>query len=188
MTPFPLGLDSPGKRLTSTRDNRDATRLVSIIAEHFFRGHHGHLDRHGKPCGRYTKRDIDGIPGDETTCNLLVQDVCEAMSVLVPRGIRANTLIAWLGEQAERRAETGWEVVDEHVAQAMADTGQLVVAGWVNETGGPGHVAIVIPSLEDAGEPRSGDVWIAQAGRVNFTRGTLQQGFGGRGVTFYGHP
>lgn len=177
MTPFPLGLDSPGKRLTSTRDNRDATRLVSIIAEHFFRGH-----------ARYARRDVTGDGIDETFCNLLVQDVCEAMSVLVPRGIRANTLIAWLGDQAERRAETGWEVVDEHVAQAMADTGQLVVAGWVNETGGPGHVAIVIPSLEDAGEPRSGDVFIAQAGRVNFTRGTLQQGFGGRGVTFYGHP
>jgi hypothetical protein len=188
MTPFALGLDSPGKRLTSTRDNREGVRLYAIIAEHFYRGHHGHLDRHGKPCGRYTKRDIDGIPGDETTCNLLVQDVAEAMSVMLPRGVRANTLIAWLEAEADK-PESPWEVVTSHVAQAMADEGQLVIACWSNpQPPAPGHVAIVVPSLEDAGSERMGDVFIAQAGRINFTRGTVQQGFGIRGVTYLAHP
>jgi len=177
MTPFPLGLDSPGKRLTSTRDNREGVRLYAIIAEHFFRGH-----------ARYARRDVTGDGIDETFCNLLVQDVAEAMSVMLPRGVRANALIAWLETEADK-PESPWEVVTSHVAQAMADEGQLVIACWSNpQPPAPGHVAIVVPSLEDAGSERMGDVFIAQAGRINFTRGTVQQGFGIRGVTYLAHP
>lgn len=176
MTPFPLGLDSPGKRLSSTRDNRSAARLNAIIAEHHFRGH-----------ARYTPRDVDGRPGDETWCNLFAQDVCEAMGVMVPRQMRANQLVQWLAQDA---APFDWECLSlatesdrdaAHVAQAMADEGQLALVGWVNPAG-PGHIAVVVPSL---GEP---GLWIAQAGRINFTRAPLAQGFGGRVVTFFGHP
>lgn len=176
MNPFPLGLDSPGKRLSSTRDSRDPTRLMAIIAEHHLRGH-----------ARYTPRDVTGDGVNETWCNLFVQDVSEAMSVMVPRQMRANQLVQWLAQDA---APFDWECLsletqsDEdaaHVAQAMADQGQLALAGWVNPAG-PGHLAVVVPSL---GEP---GVWIAQAGRTNFTRAPLAQGFGGRIVTFFGHP
>lgn len=188
MTPFPLGLDSPGKRLTSTRENRDGQRLLSIVSEHLFRGSFGHVVD-GRPVGRYTRRDVTGDGVDETWCNVLVQDVCEAMSVNIPRRMRANELVKWLASPSA--AAFDWEVLDasvdeafdvDHVAQRMADEGQLVVAGWVNPTGGPGHVAIVIPSLDESG------VWIAQAGSTNFTRGTLQAGFGGRAVHFFAHP
>ena len=178
MTPFPLGLDSPGKRVTtSTRMNRDAARLMAIVAEHLFRGF-----------ARYAKRDVTGDGIDETFCNLLVQDVCEAMGVTVPRNTRANALVQWLASPAA--AAFDWEVLSlateaeadaAHVAQRMADEGQLVLAGWVNPSG-PGHIAVVIPSLDEPG------VWIAQAGRTNFTRGTLQTGFGGRAVTYFAHP
>ena len=179
MTPFPLGLDSPGKRLTSTRENRDPARLYAIIAEHHFRGF-----------ARYARRDVTGDGQPETFCNLFAQDVAEAMSVLLPRNTRANQIIAWLEEQAAEPSITGWEHVDEHTAQAMADQGQLVLVGWVNPTGGPGHIAVVVPSLagHQFGTPESDDVFIAQAGTTNFTRGLLESGFGSRAVSFFGHP
>lgn len=174
MTPFPLGLDSPGKRLTSTRVNRDAARLTAIIAEHHLRGF-----------GRYMKRDVTGDGVDETWCNVFAQDVCEAMGVILPRNMRANELVMWL---ANAGAAFDWETLGSngeegaaHVAQRMADEGQLVLAGWVNPAG-PGHLAVLVPSLDEA------DVFIAQAGRTNFTRGTLAHGFGGRVVTFFAHP
>ena len=166
-SPFPVNLDSPGKRLTSTRENRSPERLISIVAEHHLRGF-----------TRYRPHDVDGIPGDETFCNLFAQDVAEAMSVMVPRHMRANELVPWLGLDGKA---FDWEVVDAHTAQRMADEGQLVLVGWVNPSG-PGHIAVVVPAL---GEP---GLWIAQAGRTNFTRGLLEQGFGGRVVTYFGHP
>lgn len=179
MTPFPLGLDSPGKRLTSTRENRDPSRLLAIIAEHHFRGSHGHIWKDGNPVGRYTPYDVDGKPGDETWCNLFAQDVSEAMSVMIPRYTRANELVAWLGTPTA--ATFAWETVPAHVAQRMADEGQLALVGWVNPSG-PGHIAVLVPSLGEAG------TFIAQAGGVRFTRGTVAQGFGGRAVTYFAHP
>lgn len=177
MTPFPLGLDSPGKRLSSTRENRSGTRLMAIVAEHHLRGF-----------ARYTPRDVTGDGINETWCNLFAQDVAEAMGVMVPRQMRANQLVQWLANDA---ASFDWECLqrdgtmsdDEaaHVAQAMADEGQLVLVGWVNPAG-PGHIAVVVPSL---GEP---GLWIAQAGRTSFTRAPLAQGFGGRVVSYFGHP
>lgn len=168
MKPFALGLDSPGPRLTSTLQNRDPQRLMAIVAEHHHRGH-----------ARYTPRDVDGVPGEETWCNLFLQDVCEAMGVMMPRHKRANELIIWLATDGLRH---GWEQAAEHVAQRMADEGQLAVAAWFSRSGGPGHVAVLVPSLGEDG------TFIAQAGRTNFTRGTLANGFGDRLVTFFVHP
>lgn len=167
MTPFPLGLASPGKRLSSTRENRDATRLMAIVAEHHLRGH-----------ARYTPRDVTGDGINDTWCNLFAQDVCEAMSVMLPRNMRANDLVRWLELESK---SWDWEAVPAHVAQRMADEGQLALVVWSNPAG-PGHIAVMVPSL---GEP---DHFCAQAGRINFTRGTVTQGFGGRVVGYFAHP
>lgn len=167
MTPFPIGLDSPGKRLASTRENRDAVRLMSIVAEHHLRGF-----------ARYTPRDVTGDGVNETWCNVFAQDVCEAMSVMLPRNMRANELVKWLELESK---SWDWEAVPAHVAQRMADEGQLALVAWANPSG-PGHIAVMVPSLGEA------DYFIAQAGGVRFTRGTVAQGFGGRVVGYYGHP
>lgn len=167
MMPFPVGLDSPGKRLASTRENRSPERLLSIIAEHHFRGH-----------ARYTPRDVTGDGIADTWCNLFAQDVCEAMSVMLPRHSRANDLVAWLTNKAH---EFDWEGVTPHIAQRMADEGQLAVACWANP-GGPGHIVVLVPSLGEAGE------WCAQAGGSRFTRGTIAQAFGAKPVLFFAHP
>lgn len=174
MTPLPLGLDSPGPRLTSTPQNRSATRLMAIVAEHLHRGH-----------ARYLPRDVTGDGVDETWCNIFVQDVCEAMGAPMPRHRRANELFDWLVIQGAltvaAQTPVGWEKSDAHAGMAMAEQGCLAVAAWKNPTGS-GHMAILVPSL---GEP---GVWAAQAGRLCFTRELLQRGFGAIAPDVFVHP
>lgn len=169
MTPFPLGFDPPGaRRHVSTLATRSPELLADIAAEHQFRGF-----------GRYRKRDITGDKVPETFCNVHVVDFAEAMGLLLPRGLRANQLFLWLSTDGVAQ---GWEQVTEHVARAMADEGQLVIAGWYSRNGGPGHVAPLVPSL---GEP---GCWLSNVGATNFLRGTVRQAFGDLPVTFFAHP
>ena len=65
-------------------------------------------------------------------------------------------------------------------AIANANAGNPTVSTWKN-TGGIGHVQIVRPQ-------KKGDigVMVAQAGRVNYNYGTMQQGMGSnRSVIYY---
>lgn len=169
MTPLPLGFDPPGaRRFVSTLQTRSPELLCDILAEHQLRG-----------ASRYRRRDLDGDHHDETFCNLHTVDVAEAMGVLLPRGQRANQLVMWLSTLGVKE---GWELVTAHVAQAMADQGQLAVACWFNRSGGPGHIAPLEPSL---GEP---GVWISNVGASNFLRGLVAQAFGDRPVSYFAHP
>lgn len=168
MTPFLLGLDPPGRRLTSTVLDRSPERLMAIVAEHAQRG-----------AARYTPRDVTGDDKAETWCNLWAQDIAEAMGVLLPRYMRANQLFLWLQQES---APHGWEAVSAHAAQAQADVGQLAVGCWFSRNGGPGHICTLVPSL---GEPGT---WTAQAGSSNFTRQPVESGFGTRPVSFFSHP
>lgn len=169
MTPFPLGFDPPGaRRFTSTLQTRSPELLCDILAEHQLRG-----------AARYRRRDVDGDGSPETFCNVHAVDVAEAMGVLLPRGMRANQLLLWLSTEGLKH---GWEQVSEHVARAMADQGQFVVAAWYNRNGGPGHIAPLEPSL---GEP---GVWVSNVGASNFLRGTLSAAFGSAPVSFFAHP
>ena len=145
---------------------------MAIVAEHLHRGH-----------ARYTPRDVTGDGSPETWCNLLAQDVCEAMGVYLPRNMRANGLHEWLAADGSQGAEGSlWESSDAHTGMAMADQGCLALASWANPTGGPGHLAVFVPSL---GEPGA---WCAQAGRLNFTRELLQRGFGAIAPSVFVHP
>lgn len=168
MTPFPLGIDPPGARLTtSSKAIRSPELLMLILAEHQFRGFH-----------RYAKRDVTGDGKPETFCNVHTADVAEAMGVLLPRA-RANEQILWLTTHG---IAEGWEQVPEHAAQACADQGMLVVACWYNRNGGPGHIAPLEPSM---GEPGT---WCSNVGAINFLRGTVGQAFGTLPVTYFVHP
>lgn len=169
LTPFPLGLDSPGKRVhVSTLQTRSAALLMSILGEHHMRGHR-----------RYARRDVTGDGKSETFCNLFTQDVAEAMGVLLPRNMRANELIIWLQTFG---LANGWQQINEHVGKAMASEGQLAVAVWYNRNGGPGHIAPLAPPLNET------PAMISNVGGLNFLYGTITQGFAGLTPTFFGHP
>lgn len=164
---FPLGLESPGQRFVrSTEADRSAVRLMAIIAEHHHRGF-----------ARYAPRDVTGDGRPESWCNVFAQDVAEAMGVPLPRNTRANELAQWL---ATLGSQSGWVKVSERVAQIAADTGALALASTVNPSG-PGHLAVLVPSL---GEP---GIWVAQAGRINFTRRSVKAGFGELEPTYFAH-
>jgi hypothetical protein len=155
--------------ITSSVLNRSPERLAFLVAQF-----------HLETAERFRKRDTDGKPGDETFCNFAAVAISTAMGVPLPQ-LRANALAVWLEGQA-LDTHSGWELMDAHVAQRMADEGQLALAVWTNPTGGPGHIAVLVPSLDEPG------TWIAQAGLSNFTRGLLVRGFGDKVPLFYGHP
>lgn len=168
MTPFPLGIESPGQRIfVSTMENRSPELLMQVLAEHQFRGH-----------ARYRRRDVTGDGHPETFCNVHSADVCEAMGVALPRQ-RANEQILWLSTHG---MQSGWEQVPEHAAQRMADEGQLVLACWYNRNGGSGHICPLEPSMGE------GETWCSNVGATNFIRGTVRQAFGTLPVTFFSHP
>ena len=168
--PANIALDCAA-RIMGSVVNRSAARLVAIVAQ-FCVEHEV----------RWQPRDLTGDGKPETFCNVFAYDVAQAMGVPLPRA-RANDLYDFLMDEATDHATIPprWELVDAHVAQRCADEGQLVFAAWKNP-GGPGHIAVLLPSL---GEP---GVWIAQAGRVNFGRGRLENGFGTLSPSFFVHP
>lgn len=85
---------------------------------------------------------------------------------------RANDVVLRLS-----RRLYSWREVDSAEAYAQADLGRPVVCGWFNRSGGPGHVALVLPGRV-----------IAQAGAENFVGRPVSAGFGGLPVSFFTHP
>lgn len=136
-------------------------------------------------CPRYLRRDVTGDHVDETWCNFFLVEILAALGVTIPQ-LRANELVEWfVAQDQEKKLGPGWDEVEAKEAQAHADRGYVVVAGWINpkvdDRGyrSPGHVALVVPSLGQLG------VWIAQAGWSNFSRARLEHGFGLRPVRFF---
>lgn len=136
----------------------------------------------------------------KTFCNMLVSDLTRALGCEVPHLLPKPVDCPHCGEHfpgygearvlemrqwlvGEGIASHGWErLTDGHVAQAMADQGQVAVALYQGPVASSGHVALVIPSQGQPG------VWIAQAGASCFSRGLLGRGFGALPVEFFGHP
>ena len=168
---FPADISKPAEvSLTSDASNRDAVRLVLVVAQFG-------LDLEGHP--RYGRRDITGDDKDETFCNIFLRDYCAAMGTPV-EGLLANNQIDWLGSPAAKTR--GWAEVSQHAAQGCADEGFPVVVGWHSGGSGPGHVAVMMPSLGER-LPH-----IAQAGRTCFSWRPLTAGFGARPVRYFAHP
>lgn len=140
--------------------------------------------------GRYSPRDVSGDTIAETFCNVFASDATAAMGCRLPRqGYLGGALKEWRVQEQRTWLATrgdahhGWErLSDGHVAQAMADAGQVAVAIWCGPTAARGHIAVLVPSRGAPG------VWIAQAGRSCFSRGLLSRGFGTLPVEYWGHP
>ena len=169
---LPMGLRPLGHvPLRSDMTSRSAARLAFVVSQFLV-----------EVSLRYQGRDVTGDGRAETFCNFFARDVCFALGVSLPEAMRANEIHDWLLARATEKHAPGWEVVDGHVAQRMADEGQVALASWKNPSGGPGHIAVLVPSLGESG------IWIAQAGRENFSRGRVERGFGTLPVTYFAHP
>ena len=144
-------------------------------------------------------------PNGDTFCNIFLWDVTSAMGVEVPHWVLADgtpaepgapgaketlatyLLNAWLPGPGAKR---GWVRVGSDPAtarpsaQALADKGFPVIAGWLNPRGVHSHVAMVRPNHFGrlASVPR-----IAQAGGRSFNDGPLKDGFGAKPVEFWWH-
>jgi len=118
-------------------------------------------------------RVVDGkLTPPLTMCNAYASAFCAALGVRLPVTLKANKQVAWLASDEGKAA--GWMVVDKETARQRAIGGFPTVVGWVNPTGGSGHIAMVIP-------PPAGleaELWVSAAGRTNFSRDRLRASFG----------
>jgi hypothetical protein len=120
-----------------------------------------------------------GYLGQPNWCNRfahLVADYLRVPLIWGEYGTRANDMADWLAD-----GNDGWFKVDSGTdAQALALQGFFVLATYKNwMPWNSGHMAVVLPY--------PGAVQIAQAGRSNFERGTVTQGFGGIVPVYYAH-
>jgi hypothetical protein len=119
----------------------------------------------------------------KTFCNIFVWDVTRALGCELPhwwlsKELSANGLSEWLKKQGEMH---GWSRASELEARGAAEKGLPAIAIWVNPDGGSGHVAVLVPSADPT------KTEIAQAGLANFSRGSLERGFGPRHASFHIH-
>lgn len=112
------------------------------------------------------------MAGDEKTwCNLFVHDVTMAMDCPIPF-ILANAQYDWLS--GEEGASAGWTSATLDEAQWHAELGAPAVVVWKNPSKGHGHIAVVVPAPPE----RENHVYIAQAGKENFSCRPIERGFG----------
>lgn len=131
---------------------------------------------------RYAIRDTSGDGRPDSFCNIFASDVAHAMGVVLPHEVNehgdpteplrgkelsANATARWLRQHGPR---FGWKPATETQAREAANAGHFAVATWLH-VAGTGHIAVLRPSDSDR-------TLIAQAGRHNFEKGTLAQGFG----------
>ncbi len=126
----------------------------------------------------YARRDVTGDGKPETFCNLFVSNVTKALGCPIPWKL-ANDQFTWLISDQGRA--TGWIQIESIGSTALVELGAVVIAIWCNP-GGQGHVAMVVPSPDGAG-----GLFIAQAGRHNFSCEPLEKGFGNIRPSFFGH-
>lgn len=162
--------------LTSKLENRSALLTIAIVWQFCL-----------ESTERFRKRDVTGDGRPETFCNFWAVAFAWAMGTPIPQ-LRANQLFEWF--QSDEAKQQGWELVNEHVAQAMADTGQVAFAVWRNPEvtadgwEKPGHIAPIMPSLGETG------TFLANVGASNFSRGRIATAFGDKlpAVLFFAHP
>lgn len=79
--------------------------------------------------------------GGKTFCNEFIQSVCNGFGYVALNGMNANQIVAFLSNPVN-----GWISPDDTVAQAHANVGVLVIAGWANASG-HGHVNLIVPGI-----------------------------------------
>lgn len=88
----------------------------------------------------YGSGEYSAVLDKRTDCNRFVSEVARTMGCDVFRNMRANDMVALMASSDDFRE------VDGVGAQAAANVGQLVIAGWCNPNPTlSGHVAVVRP-------------------------------------------
>lgn len=125
------------------------------------------LDRIAEALGvdkAYCFQPRDGL----THCNDYVCCFVAALGApFAPAGTLANAQHTWLTDTSHH-----WRQVDAVDAAKRADLGFPVVASWFNQTGGHGHIAVVMP----ASAP--GHLFVSAAGAKNFVCAPIENSFG----------
>lgn len=128
---------------------------------------------------RFARRPIGGKM--RTFCNQFVEAVCLDLEAALPAGYLARQQIDWLNSDAGKAA--GWRKCETSAdACTRADAGFPTLACWRNrDDEASSHIAVLVPAV--GSDPR-----IAQAGRTNFSNGTLRAGFGDHApILFFTH-
>ncbi len=168
----------------AAEESPKARRIAGIVdsldvESHWPAGVHVHWET-GEPDGR-----PENSSGRHTHCSAFVAAAAKRLGVYIlrppehPQVLLANAQVDWLDSDEGRNK--GWRSVrDGFEAQALANSGSLVVAAYKNHHDDkPGHIAIVRPSNKgEAAILREGPQ-ITQAGGTNYRSTTLVQGFAG---------
>jgi hypothetical protein len=135
-------------------------------------------------------REYDPFPDGRTKCNIFLNDYArQAYNYSGFQGKLANQIADFLAKDEKAKTD-GWNAIDANkkqsleerlkIAKKYADQGPFVVAVWKDESGGPGHVAVIVK-----GEPEPSGKWggmkvprIVQAGPRGAVSGKLSDGFG----------
>jgi hypothetical protein len=123
-------------------------------------------------------------PGKHTHCSAFVASAAKKLGVYILRPpehgqqLLANAQNEWLPADG---AKQGWrKLADAREAQAAANRGLLVVAGYHNHHDDkPGHIAIVRPGNKTPEQIAAEGPDIIQAGSVNKTSISIKGGFAG---------
>lgn len=116
-----------------------------------------------------------------TWCNKAIHDLTTDLGCPIPF-LLANDQHTWL--EVEGRMED-WVRCDAIEAQRHAELGCVAVASWRNPTGTHGHIALLVPAPPGSTE----HVFIAQAGKENFSCRAIERGFGlSIHPDFFKHP
>jgi hypothetical protein len=99
----------------------------------------------------------------ETYCNLGVQHVCKAVEYIGFKGMLANDMVR------KMKSDPDWAPVQAIQAQILANDGQLVIAGQIDDP--HGHVAVVLPCNDKmtTSQKWGGEKvpWLANVGQKN---------------------
>lgn len=85
------------------------------------------------------------IPGTDAQCSEGVRRALKKLFGKLPAGMNcnANSMVKyWMNNPSL------WQEIAMSQAQGYANQGYFVVAGWINPSGGYGHVVVIVPGTE----------------------------------------
>ena len=121
----------------------------------------------------------------KTHCSSFAAAACKHLHIYLLRppehkeSLLANAQYEWLS--TEEAAKDGWEKLpsnDYKTIQEKANSGFVVIAVWKNPSPHlSGHIALIMPQNIDAEKLSEKTIKIIQAGRINSSHISLEEGF-----------